>query len=170
MQAAIDQLSGGARRDPSVVDFAPGQDDSRAQRFGAPPYRGSFVLQQNGVRGTVPLPPDYGAERPVQTFTLHEGHWVVFAKLNIINPSTTAKVSVTFELHAGTRVDTYEMLDIMPQSMRLASLMVGANLTADTEARLVYRLPKPEPPPTSSPIITVNLTIASIKLAELLIM
>jgi hypothetical protein len=157
----------------ATVELVRGQNDRRVQRY--MPYRESFVLQTNGSRdpNAAPKPLEYDlTENPLQTFTLDEGHWVIFAKLNILNLNTqaTGKVSVCIELHVGTKVDTYEMLDIMPQSMRLASLVVGASLTGVTEARLIYRLLQPEPPPPAPPtIVTENLTIASIKLTELVL-
>jgi hypothetical protein len=161
---------------PTDIELVPGQDDRRAKRYDTPPYRGSFVLQRNGSRDPAAPPAHLTydiSENPLQTFTLHEGHWVVLAKLNILNISamSAAKVSVCIELHAGTNVDTYEMLDIMPQSMRLASLIVGASVTGETQGRLIYRLLQPEPAPPALPtIVTENVTIASIKLTELMIM
>jgi hypothetical protein len=131
----------------------------------------SLVLQKNGDRGTSPPLVKYGKEHLIQDFQLHGGNWVVFAKLNIIHTRPAAnKVSVTCELHVGTQVDIYEMLDIPGQAMRLASLIVGANLTAQTEARIVYRVPAvghagKEPPPVTINII--NLTIAAIQVADL---
>jgi len=140
------------------------------------PYRGPFVRQKTEDRTNSPLPPlsyDGKVETLVQSFKLGEGNWIVFAKLNIINPApkpTPAapepnQVSVRFELRVGTWVDVYEMLDISPASMRLASLIVGANLIAEAEGKLVYKAILPPTFPTALEI--VNVSIASIKMDEL---
>jgi hypothetical protein len=142
-------------------------------------HRGPFILRKSGVLGTSAQPLIYGpGEHLVQSFNLREGHWVVFAKLEIINrapnplptippgPSPpTNTVSVTCELHVGKQVDIYEVLEIAPLSMRLASLIVGANLTAEAEGKLVYKLHQPGPLPAM--IAIVNVTIAATELPEL---
>jgi hypothetical protein len=153
------------------VERAPEQGDRRADSILAKAYRGSLVIQKDGDRELAGAPVvDYGDEvLIIQPFTLREGNWVVFAKLNIINTAATtaAKISVKCGLQVGTQIDNYEMLDIVGQSMRLASLIVGANLTAQADVRLVYKLSKPKP--SADPMTIVNLTIASILLADLML-
>ncbi len=152
------------------LERVPGQGDSRVDYLIAQLYRGSLVLQKSGVRGDNPPNPAYGKEFFTQSVTLREGSFVVYAKLNIINtkPTTDPKVSVTCELRVGTEVDNYEMLEIPGQSMRLASLIVGANLTAPSEAKISVRSSLPDAPMT--PINIVNMVIASIQVNDLLLL
>lgn len=129
--------------------------------------RGSLVLQRSGERGDIPKVPTYGGDFVAQGVTLREGDHVVFAKLNIIyaSPAGSAKASVICELRVGTEVDTYEMVDIAAPGMRLASLIVGANLTAPTEAKIVVKFSPPE-----ATIKISNLVIASIQVDELTVL
>ena len=99
--------------------------------------------------------------------TLREGDHVVFAKLNVINegPLKTDTVSVTCELIVGTQVDKYEMLDIQGLSMRAASLIVGANLTALTRAQIFVKSD-----PADAKLQFSNVVIASIQMHELTVL
>jgi hypothetical protein len=135
------------------------------------PYEGSFnkrslVLQKSGSRGNLP-PVIYGGEQIAAGVTLREGDHVVFAKLNIINEGETTgpKVSVTCELRVGTQVDKYEMLEIPGKSMRLASLIVGANLTALTRAQIFVKSY-----PADAKLQFSNVVIASIQVHELTVL
>jgi hypothetical protein len=122
-----------------------------------------LVLQKSGERGDSPPVPAYGEGFVAQAVTLREGDRVIFAKLNIINTGPAPnKASVTCELQVGTQADKYEMLDIPGQAMRLASLIVGANLTAPTEAQISVKSFPPD-----APIKFSNLVIASIKVDDL---
>jgi hypothetical protein len=111
----------------------------------------------------------YGQPFFTQSVTLRTGSFVVFAKLNIINAGDVAnKASVTCELTVGTEGDKYEMLEIPGKSMRLASLIVGANLTAPAEARISLRCSLPDAP--KPPLRIVNLVIASIQVNDLMLL
>ena len=156
------------RKHPGIVEIARDSDEFvDLVRLGLARFYPSFVLQNSGNRGVTLAPVNYSGDMLALSVTIREGDHVVFAKLNVINegPLKTDTVSIICELIVGTQVDKYEMLDIQGLSMRAASLIVGANLTAPTEAQIVV---KRSPP--NAPIKFTNLVIASIQVGDLTVL